>query len=355
MNDVPAPEAKAGLAPEQATARPPSSATEDLVRVTDLVKHFPITVGILVQRQVGAVQAVDGVSFTIRRGETLGLVGESGSGKSTTARLLLRLLEPTAGRIELEGTDITTATGSKLRTARQEMQMIFQDPYASLDPRMTVRDIVGEPLVVWGRWKNGGPTLVADLLDRVGLNPDHANRFPHEFSGGQRQRIGIARALALRPKLLVCDEPVSALDVSVRAQILNLLAGLQRDFGLTYLFISHDLSVVRQVADRVAVMYLGKIVELADRDELYRRPVHPYTQALVAAVPIPDPVLERQRKRIVLGGEIPSPSDPPSGCRFRTRCFKAQQLCAEEEPPLIDRGHGHPSACHFAEPLELIP
>jgi oligopeptide/dipeptide ABC transporter ATP-binding protein len=327
---------------------------QELVRVTDLVKHFPISRGIVFRRQVGAVQAVDGVSFSIRKGETLGLVGESGSGKSTTARLLLRLLDPTSGRIELEGEDITAASGPRLRTVRQEMQMIFQDPYASLDPRMTVRDIVGEPLVVWNRWKNGGAVRVAELLERVGLNPDHANRFPHEFSGGQRQRIGIARALALQPKLILCDEPVSALDVSVRAQILNLLANLQRDFDLTYLFISHDLSVVRQVADRVAVMYLGRIVELADRDELYLRPVHPYTQALVSAVPIPDPIMERQRKHIVLGGDIPSPANPPSGCRFRTRCFKAQQICAEQDPELVDRGHGHPSACHFAGPLEVM-
>jgi len=330
-------------------------ATQELVRATDLVKHFPITLGVVVRRQVAAVHAVDGVSFSIRKGETLGLVGESGSGKSTIARLVLRLLEPSSGRVELEGQDITAASGAKLRQARQEMQMIFQDPYASLDPRMTVRDIVGEPLVVWGRWRKGGAAQVAELLERVGLNPDHANRFPHEFSGGQRQRIGIARALALRPKLIVCDEPVSALDVSVRAQILNLLANLQRDFDLTYLFISHDLSVVRQVADRVAVMYLGKVMEVGTREELYRRPLHPYTQALVSAVPIPDPVLERQRKRIVLSGEIPSPTDPPSGCRFRTRCFKAQEICAEQEPELVDRGHGHPAACHFAEPLELIP
>jgi peptide/nickel transport system ATP-binding protein/oligopeptide transport system ATP-binding protein len=220
---------------------------------------------------------------------------------------------------------------------------------------MTVRDIVGEPLIIWNRWKNGGSVRVAELLERVGLNPDHANRFPHEFSGGQRQRVGIARALALQPKLIICDEPVSALDVSVRAQILNLLANLQREFDLTYLFISHDLSVVRQVADRLAVMYLGKIVEMGDRDELYERPVHPYTQALIAAVPIPEPVKERQRKHIVLGGDIPSPVNPPSGCRFRTRCFKAQDICATEEPALVDRGHGHPSACHFAEPLALIP
>jgi peptide/nickel transport system ATP-binding protein len=333
----------------------PQRSGQELVRVADLVKHFPITSGVFVQRQVAAVHAVDGISFNIRKGETLGLVGESGSGKSTTARLLLRLLDLTSGRIELEGEDITTASGGRLRDVRQKMQMIFQDPYASLDPRMTVRDIVGEPLVIWNRWKNGGPARVAELLERVGLNPDHANRFPHEFSGGQRQRIGIARALALQPKLIICDEPVSALDVSVRAQILNLLTNLQRDFDLTYLFISHDLSVVRQVADRLAVMYLGKIVEIGDRDELYRRPVHPYTQALISAVPIPEPVKERQRKHIVLGGDIPSPVNPPSGCRFRTRCFKAQEICANEEPALVDRDHGHPSACHFAEPLELIP
>jgi oligopeptide/dipeptide ABC transporter ATP-binding protein len=341
------------LATERETVDP--KAGQELVRVTGLVKHFPVTSGVVLRRQLASVHAVDDVSFTIRKGETLGLVGESGSGKSTTARLVLRLIEPTAGKVELEGEDITSASGQKLRRARQEMQMIFQDPYASLDPRMTVRDIVGEPLVIWGRWRNGGPAQVAELLERVGLNPDHANRFPHEFSGGQRQRIGIARALALRPKLIVCDEPVSALDVSVRAQILNLLASLQREFDLTYLFISHDLSVVRQVADRVAVMYLGKLVEIAKRDELYSRPLHPYTQALVSAVPIPDPVLERQRKRIVLGGEIPSPTDPPSGCRFRTRCVKAQDVCAEQEPELSERGLGHPSACHFAEAIKVIP
>jgi oligopeptide transport system ATP-binding protein len=330
-------------------------AGDELIRVTDLVKHFPITRGVVFRREIGRVHAVDGISFTVRKGETLGLVGESGSGKSTTARLLLRLIDPTSGRIELEGQDITHVRGERLRAARQEMQMIFQDPYASLDPRMTVRDIVGEPLVIWDRWRGNGPRVVAELLERVGLNPDHADRYPHEFSGGQRQRIGVARALALRPKLIICDEPVSALDVSVRAQILNLLADLQRDFDLTYLFISHDLSVVRQVADRVVVMYLGKIMEIGKRDELYERPSHPYTQALVSAVPIPDPTLERARERIVLKGDIPSPTDPPSGCRFRTRCWKAQEICAQEEPALVDRGQGHPSACHFAEAHEVIP
>jgi oligopeptide transport system ATP-binding protein len=332
------------MSPAGAKASGSTATDRELVRVTDLVKWFPLTRGAILQRQVGAVHAVDEVTFSIGRGETLGLVGESGSGKSTTARLILRLLDPTSGRVELDGLDLTTASGARLRQARQEMQMIFQDPYASLDPRMTVRDIVGEPLVIWGRWRTGGAAQVAELLERVGLNPDHATRFPHEFSGGQRQRIGIARALALRPKLIVCDEPVSALDVSVRAQILNLLAGLQRDFDLTYLFISHDLSVVRQVADQVAVMYLGKLVEVADRDELYRRPLHPYTQALVSAMPIPDPTLERRREHIVLRGDIPSPTNPPSGCRFRTRCVKAQDICAEVAPELVDRGHGHPAA-----------
>jgi oligopeptide/dipeptide ABC transporter ATP-binding protein len=328
---------------------------EELLRVTDLVKHFPITQGIFFKRQIGAVHAVDGISFSIRQGETLGLVGESGSGKSTTARLILRLIQPTDGQIELMGEDITGASREKLRVLRRDMQMIFQDPYASLDPRMTVRDIVGEPLAIWGRWRNGGPAYVAELLERVGLNPDHANRYPHEFSGGQRQRIGVARALALRPKLIICDEPVSALDVSVRAQILNLLASLQKEFNLTYLFISHDLSVVRQVADQVAVMYLGKLMELGHRDDMYERPAHPYTQALLSAAPIPDPSKERHRRRIVLTGDIPSPVDPPSGCRFRTRCFKAQDVCAEKVPELIDRGQGHPAACLFAEEQHVIP
>jgi oligopeptide transport system ATP-binding protein len=342
-----------------ATAVP---ATADLLRVTGLVKHFPISSGILFRREVARVHAVDGIELAVRTGETLGLVGESGSGKSTTARLVVRLLEPTAGTIEFEGEDITAFEGRQLRRLRREMQIVFQDPYASLNPRMTVRDIVGEPLVVWGEWRNNGRRRVAELLDRVGLNPDHADRYPHEFSGGQRQRIGVARALALQPKLIVCDEPVSALDVSVRAQVLNLLLDVQKEFGLTYLFISHDLSVVRQVCDRIAVMYLGKIVEYGPRTELYEKPTHPYTQALLSAVPIPDPEKSHRRKRIMLSGDLPSPVDPPSGCRFRTRCWKyaseltvdQQRRCVDEEPLLVDHGTGVPSACHYAEPLKVV-
>ena len=337
-------------------------ATADLLRVTGLVKHFPISSGILFRREVARVHAVDGIDLAVRTGETLGLVGESGSGKSTTARLVVRLLDPTAGTIEFEGEDITAFAGGQLRRLRREMQIVFQDPYASLNPRMTVRDIVGEPLVVWGEWRNNGRGRVAELLDRVGLNPDHADRYPHEFSGGQRQRIGVARALALQPKLIVCDEPVSALDVSVRAQVLNLLLDVQKEFGLTYLFISHDLSVVRQVCDRIAVMYLGKIVEYGPRTELYEKPTHPYTQALLSAVPIPDPEKSHRRKRIMLSGDLPSPVDPPSGCRFRTRCWKyageltvdQQRRCVDEEPLLVDRGTGVPSACHYAEPLKVV-
>jgi oligopeptide/dipeptide ABC transporter ATP-binding protein len=339
---------------EPAAEVPRNPGGEVLLRVDGLVKRFPITSGLFVQRQVGAVHAVEDVSFTVRRGTTLGIVGESGSGKSTTARVVLRLLEPTDGRIEFQGKDITRVRGHELRDLRQEMQMIFQDPYASLNPRMTVREIVGEPLIIWGRPRDEVRKTVSDLLARVGLNPDHASRYPHEFSGGQRQRIGIARALALRPQLIVCDEPVSALDVSVRAQILNLLADLQRELNLTYLFISHDLSVVRQVCDDVAVMYLGRIMEMGSRDEIYLRPSHPYTQALLSAVPIPDPAASERRRRIVLTGDIPSPVDPPSGCVFRTRCWKAQEVCAQERPALTDRGQGHPSACHFSEELTVI-
>ncbi len=351
--------ATANAAREAAEATPK---TEDLVRVQNLVKHFPITSGLLIQRQVAAVQAVDGLNFTVRRGETLGLVGESGCGKSTTARLVMRLLDPTSGTIEFDGVDITTLKGDKLRTVRRGMQMIFQDPFASLNPRMTVRDIVGEPLVIWDQWHDGGPERVSELLRTVGLNPTHAGRFPHEFSGGQRQRIGVARALAMRPKLVVCDEPVSALDVSVRAQILNLLTDLQHDLNLTYLFISHDLSVVRQVCQRVAVMYLGMLMEIADRTEMYEKPAHPYTQALLSAVPIPNPGKERGRRRIILKGDLPSPINPPSGCRFRTRCWKfagelseaEQSRCINEVPALEDRGVGHPVACHYAKTLQVL-
>ena len=332
-------------------AQPVGEPGDVLLRLDGVVKHFPVGHEIFPGRDADAVHAVDGVSLEVRRGETLGLVGETGSGKSTLARCATRLHTLTAGRVVFDGHDITTLSRRELRPYRRQLQMVFQDPY-----HRRVGSIIGDPLAVHG--VTAGPARrrrVQELMELVGLNPEHYNRYPAEFSGGQRQRVGVARALALRPKLIVCDEPVSALDVSIRAQILNLLADLQHELDLTYLFISHDLSVVRQVTDRLAVMYLGKIVEIGDRDELYERPVHPYTQALIAAVPIPEPVKERQRKHILLGGDIPSPVNPPSGCRFRTRCFKAQEVCAEEEPALVDRGHGHPSACHFAEPLELIP
>ena len=320
-----------------------------LLRVDHLVKHFPITKGILVQKQVWAVHAVDDISFDIRRGETLGLVGESGCGKSTTGRTILQLHRPTSGHVYYDGTDLTTLKGSAMRAMRAKIQMIFQDPYASLNPRMTVGEIVGEPLVVH---KIGGTKEINErvdqLLAQVGLNAAFANRYPHEFSGGQRQRIGVARALALNPDLIVCDEPISALDVSIQAQVVNLLEDLQDQLGLTYLFIAHDLSMVRHISDRVAVMYLGILVELADRAELYHNPLHPYTQALLSAVPIADPMAEEKRARIILEGDVPSPVNPPSGCRFRTRCPIAQPLCAEEKPAWRELRPDHFAACHFA-------
>ena len=341
----------------------PFRAGEPLLRVEGLVKHFPLTQGIVFKKTVGQVRAVDGVNFTLNSGETLGLVGESGCGKSTTGRAILNLQPATAGSVKYNGRELTGLNRSQMRPLRREIQIVFQDPYASLNPRLPVLDIVGEPLIIHKVVPKAQlRDRVNELLKIVGLNPEHNNRYPHEFSGGQRQRIGIARALALEPKVLILDEPVSALDVSIQAGVVNLLEDLRDRLGLSYLFIAHDLSVVRHTSDRVAVMYLGKIVEIADTDDLFDRPAHPYTQALLSAIPIPDPQRERARRRILLTGDVPSPANPPSGCRFRTRCFKfANQLdddqrekCVNSDPPLIDRGNGHPSACHYAEAMTLL-
>ncbi|GAA4688750.1 ABC transporter ATP-binding protein [Phytohabitans rumicis] len=331
--------------------------TETILEVRDLVKYYPVTRGIVFKKTIGHVQAVDGVTFDLHKGETLGVVGESGCGKSTLARVLMHLETPTSGGVTFNGQDIYKLSASGLRRLRRNIQLVMQDPYTSLNPRMTVGDLVGEPYEIHPEVapKGSRRQKVQDLLEVVGLNPEHINRYPHQFSGGQRQRIGIARALALRPEIIVCDEPVSALDVSIQAQVMNLLETLQNEFGLSYIFIAHDLSVVRHLSDRVAVMYLGKIVEVGTEDEIYERPTHPYTQALLSAVPVPDPNSRRNKAIIRLTGDVPSPTNPPSGCRFRTRCWKAQEICAREVPALEVRDSSdHPSACHFAEKREIV-
>jgi peptide/nickel transport system ATP-binding protein/oligopeptide transport system ATP-binding protein len=325
-----------------------------IVSVRNLVKHFPIRGRTLFRNVVAEVQAVSGVSFDLFPGHTLGLVGESGCGKSTTGRSILQLLRPTSGEVFYGGRDLTKLSTANLRPVRRDLQIVFQDPYASLDPRMPVSELVAEPLRIHGLYDDGGKERVRSLLEQVGLNPEHGNRYPHEFSGGQRQRIGIARAIALEPKVLVLDEPVSALDVSIQAGVVNLLEEIQGRHGMAYLFIAHDLSVVRHISERVAVMYLGKIVEIGNRADVYDGPLHPYTQALLSAIPIPDPDRERRRQRIVLVGDVPSPANPPSGCRFRTRCWKAEAICAEKEPPLADPGLGHAVACHFPERKAVV-
>ena len=330
-----------------------------VIEVRNVTKHFPITRGILFERQIGAVRAVDGVSFQVHAGETLGIVGESGCGKSTTARILLHLLTPSSGEVLIDGRQAGKLKRDELKALRREVQMVFQDPYSSLNPRRRVGTIIAEPFVIHGLHPDAKErkAKVQELMDRVGLNPEHYNRYPHEFSGGQRQRIGVARAIALEPKVLIADEPVSALDVSIQAQVLNLLQKLQREMGLTLVFIAHDLAIVRHFSERIAVMYLGKIVEIADRETLYLRPQHPYTHALLSAVPEADPDSDSRRERIRLTGDVPSPIDPPSGCRFRTRCWKAQDICAAQEPPLVQlsgSAEGHQAACHFPEVRQVV-
>ena len=348
----------------EAALERPVQQGEPILQIRNLEKHFPLTQGILFKKQVGAVRAVDGVTFDLYQGETLGIVGESGCGKSTLAKVLMNLERATSGQVLFKGEDISRVSGRALKAVRRNIQMVFQDPYTSLNPRMTVGDIIGEPYEIHPEVAPRGDRrrAVQDLLDVVGLNPEYINRYPHQFSGGQRQRIGIARGLALKPEVIICDEPVSALDVSVQAQVINLLGGLQKEFNLSYMFIAHDLSIVRHISDRVGVMYLGKMVEIGSDEEIYEHPTHPYTQALLSAVPVPDPSGREGRERIILSGDIPSPANPPSGCRFRTRCWKAQQRCADEEPLLAVPGvflglptaAAHESACHFAEDVDIV-